>query len=77
MQGHWTSGQLPWHINLKELEVTKVSLEVLMLYSDKVTLFMNSQVLPAFVNRMEGMRSKILYAALDLWKMVLSLRGAG
>ena len=52
VQGRWTSTQLPWHINLKEILAAKFSLKTLMKGKDIVNLHMDSQVAVSFVNRM-------------------------
>ena len=48
------SRQEPWHINLKEMEAERFSLEALMLNKDVVNLFMDSRVAVAFFNRQGG-----------------------
>ena len=63
VQGCWTSDQLPWQINLKEILAAQFSLEALMKDGDVVNLYRDSQVAVAFVNRMGGARSTILCAA--------------
>ena len=54
VQGCWMSRQEPWHINLKEMEAERFSLEALMLNKDVVNLFMDSRVAVAFFNRQGG-----------------------
>ena len=54
MQGRWTSTQLPWHINLKEILAAKFSLETLMKDVDIITLHMDSQVAVLILNKMGG-----------------------
>ena len=76
VQGLWTTRQLPWHINLKELEAARLSLHELMREGDMVQLYMDSLVAVAFVNRQGGTRSRILCAsALSLWQEVLNKKG--
>ena len=76
VQGCWTSTQLPWHINLKEILAAKFSLETLIEDGDVINLHMDSQVAVSFVNKMGGTRSRTLCtAAIELWKLVLSRRG--
>ena len=76
VQGQWTSTQLPWHINLKEILAAQFSLETLMKDGHIGNLHMGSQVAVSFLNKMGGTRSRILCtAALQLWKLVLSIIG--
>ena len=76
VQGLWRTWQHPWHINLKEIEAARLSLQELMKEGDVVQLYMDSQVSVAFVNRQGGTCSRILCAsALDLWQEVLNKKG--
>ena len=76
VQGLWRMQQLPWHINLKEIEAARLSLKELMKEGDMVRLYMDSQAVVAFVNRQGGTCSRILCAsALDFWQEVLNKKG--
>ena len=69
VQRQWTSTQLLWHNNLKEIMAAQFSLETLMKDRVIVNLHMDSQVAISFVNKMGGTRSRILCtAAVELWK---------
>ena len=76
VQGRWTSTQLPWHINLKEILAAKFSVETLMEDGDIINLQMDSQIAVSFVNKMGGTRYRTpCKAVIELWKLVLSRRG--
>ena len=73
VQGLWRTQQHIWHINFKEIEAARLSVQELMKEGDVVQLYMDSQVAVAFVNRQGSIRSRILCAsALDLWQEVLN-----
>ena len=75
-QGTWVGNENSWHVNMKELEAGKRSLEEQMHMGDHVLLEMDSTVAVAFVNRMGGTRSASLRdKALELWKLVLDRQG--
>ena len=67
---------MPWHINMKELEVARLSLRSVMEQGDIVHLHMDSMAAVAFVNRQGGTRARILCTvAVDLWREVLAKQG--
>ena len=72
VQGRLIEQQMPWHINLKELEAAQLSLCGVLKQGNIVQLHMDSMVAVAFVNRQGGTRLRILCtAALALWQEVL------
>ena len=75
-QGTWVGNENSWHVNLKELEAGRRSLEEQMHVGDHVLLEMDSTVAVAFVNRLGGTRSASLRdKALELWNLVLARQG--
>ena len=75
-QGTWVGSEASWHVNMKELEAGRRSLEEQMIKGDHVLLEMDSAVAVAFINRMGGTRSAPLRdKALQLWQMVLERQG--
>ena len=59
-----------------EILAAQFSLETLMKDGHIGNLHMGSQVAVSFLNKMGGTRSRILCtAALQLWKLVLSIKG--
>lgn len=75
-QGEWEGSQRDWHINLKELESARMTLDRLMRAGDTVSLSMDSTAAVAFVNKQGGTRSRLLCSsALKLWHMVLARGG--
>ena len=76
VQGRWEGAPAGWHINLKELEAARMSLDKVMAAGDVVSLHMDSMAAVAFCNRQGGTRSRLLCSsALALWDLVLSRKG--
>ena len=75
-QGQWEQKEALWHINLKEIEAVRKTLQSTMLAGDVTNLNIDSMVAVAYINKQGGTRSRILcQAAIRLWRMVLRKKG--